>query len=53
LILPGLCPLKVQPLDSGSGSGSDAGPGSGSGTATVKGQVWLDDNGDGKLNNNE
>jgi len=38
---------------SGSGSGSGSGGGGHSGTATVTGQVWLDNNGDGSLDNNE
>jgi hypothetical protein len=40
----------VQPLTSGSGSGS---PAFSSGSATVYGEVWLDNNGDGSIDNNE
>ncbi len=51
----------VHPLTSGSGSGSgiagsgtgSEGNGTGSGYATVSGNVWLDNNGDGSLDNNE
>jgi hypothetical protein len=38
---------RVQPLTSGSGTGS------GSGSATVSGEVWLDSDGDGLLDNGE
>ncbi len=51
----------VHPLTSGSGSGSgiagagtgSVGNGTGSGPATVYGQVWLDNNGDGRIDNGE
>ena len=36
-----------------SGSGSGGGPGSYSGSATVTGKVWLDNNGDGSIDDNE
>jgi len=39
--------MTARPMTSGSGSGS--GGGSGSAYATVTGQVWLDNNGDGSL----
>jgi hypothetical protein len=51
----------VHPLTSGSGTGSgiagagtgSVGNGTGSGPATVYGQVWLDNNGDGSIDNGE
>jgi hypothetical protein len=44
--------IKAQPMTA-SGAGSDSGPGSYSGSATVTGYVWLDNNGDGGLDDNE